>query len=99
MTSAFDRPPALATGTASWSLAVDTAAWVAGIHTIVAQAVDAAGQTGTASVGGIAGGGNLAPGLVLTFPKNNFNVPKGTTGMGVQGTASDPDDTVVSIQG
>ena len=35
----------------------------------------------------------------LTFPKNdNYSVPKGTNGLGVSGTASDPDDTVVATR-
>lgn len=42
-------PYTQATGTTSWSLALDPSGWTAGTHTLTAQALDAAGNTATAS--------------------------------------------------
>jgi subtilisin family serine protease len=91
-----DGPASLASGTTNWSYSLDTNTLTAGTHTIYAQAVDAAGQTATASV--IVNATDIAPVLVLTFPKDNYVVPKGVNGWAASGTASDADGTVATVQ-
>jgi Big-like domain-containing protein len=92
-----DGPASPASGTTSWAYLLDTNTLSGGTHTIYAQAVDAAGQTATASVP--INAVDIAPVVVIDFPKNsNFVVPKGTTGFGANGTASDADGTVAAVQ-
>lgn len=91
-----DRQASLATGTTSWSYVLDTNVLLGGMHTIYAQAVDAAGQTTTASV--VVNATDIAPVVVIAFPKTNLVVPKNVTGMAANGTASDADGTVAAVQ-
>jgi subtilisin family serine protease len=91
-------PAVLASGTTSWSYSLDTNTLSGGTHTIYAQAVDAAGQTATASV--VVDAIDIAPIVVIDFPKNNnYIVPKGVNGFAANGTASDVDGTVAAVQG
>ncbi|HSP14997.1 MAG TPA: S8 family serine peptidase [Thermoanaerobaculia bacterium] len=92
-----DGPASLASGTTNWSYSLDTNTVSGGTHTIYAQAVDAAGQTATASV--VVDATDIAPVVVIDFPKNNnYIVPKGVTGFAANGTASDADGTVAAVQ-
>lgn len=91
-----DGPASLASGTTNWSYSLDTNTLMAGSHTIYAQAVDAAGQTATSSVA--VNATDIAPSVAITWPKDNYIIPKGTNGFAASGTASDADGTVAVVQ-
>jgi hypothetical protein len=88
----------LATGTTTWTYSIDTSTLTAGNHTFTARTTDNLGATATSAITLNDVNSDISPTVTITFPKKNFNVPKGTTAMGVYGTAADADGTVSKIE-